>query len=242
MVNTAKQKDANYALTYYRMGEMYLLEGKKTQAAAAFKDYIRLEPNSRLAKDAASLMNAGPAPGAAQNKPVSTVKPEDAVKPNGQNPATPATPNKPATNPPGQHPAQPPAGQHPAQPPAAHGATPAHPAAPAHQPPAQVKPPEPPPPPPLTGDALYEDRLSRGRQARAIGDADNAVNLLKEAYGVHPDYSQVNYELGLAYIAASDPCDGKKYLERYLQLETDADAKAQAQEKLNGVVCDEPDN
>jgi hypothetical protein len=94
----------------------------------------------------------------------------------------------------------------------------------------------------LTGDALYQDRLKRGREQRVIGATDNAIRLLQEAYDVHPDYAQVNYELGLAYLADEQPCEGKKYLETYIDLETDEQAKEEARSRLNAVQCEETES
>ncbi len=89
--------------------------------------------------------------------------------------------------------------------------------------------------PELEGDELYQDRLSRGRRMRAIGSTDAAIRLLLEAYGVHPDYAQVNYELGMAYLTAGDTAQGRTYLEKYLELETDPALRAEVEQRLAAI-------
>ena len=89
--------------------------------------------------------------------------------------------------------------------------------------------------PDLEGDELYTDRLRRGRQMRAIGENDSAVTLLLEAYGVHPDYAQVNRELGLAYQSGAQLEMAKIYYEKYLNLETDSSAKVEIQSRLDAI-------
>jgi tetratricopeptide (TPR) repeat protein len=86
--------------------------------------------------------------------------------------------------------------------------------------------------PELSGDELYQDRLSRGRQMRARGLTSLAIDLLKIAYDVHPDYAQVNYELGLAYLADGQTEPARTHLERYLTLETDPARRAEVEARL----------
>jgi len=75
--------------------------------------------------------------------------------------------------------------------------------------------------PQLSGDELYQDRLSRGRRERAIGNYSRAIQYLLEAYGVHPDYAQVNYELGKAYYGGEQIEQAKIYFNRFLDFGTD---------------------
>ncbi len=102
--------------------------------------------------------------------------------------------------------------------------------------------------PDLEGDELYQDRLSRGRQMRAIGSTSAAIRLLEEAFDVHPDYAQVNYELGLAYLLDGQTVQGRYYLERYLELETDpvmiaeVEARLRAIEGNSDTTSEEPDS
>ncbi|MFH1675819.1 MAG: tetratricopeptide repeat protein [bacterium] len=89
--------------------------------------------------------------------------------------------------------------------------------------------------PKLEGDALYRDRLSRGRQMRASGATAAAIRLLLEAFDVHPDYAQINNELALAYLADGQTGEGKTYLKRYIKLETDPDLRAAAEARLKAI-------
>ncbi len=89
--------------------------------------------------------------------------------------------------------------------------------------------------PMLTGDDLYQDRLSRGRQMRAIGSTSAAIRLLLEAYEVHPDYAVVNYELGMAYLLDGQSVLGTEYLVTYLELETDPERRAEVEARLEAI-------
>ena len=250
MIQTAIEKDPAYPLAHYRAGEMFLAQDNKVEAEAAFKDYLRLEPGSRLATEAMAILETlgpqQPISTELSTQPEETVPVQEELPPAEENAQTTATTTQQetetATSTPAEQPASTPnnstASQHEntsAQ--TSNTQPPAEP--PASQPPAEVTPPPQPEEPPLTGDALYEDRLSRGRQMRAIGAFDAAIRLLEEAYSVHPEYAQVNYELGLAYIADEQTCEGRDYLERYVELETDEQARDEAQARLNNVVCDE---
>jgi len=86
--------------------------------------------------------------------------------------------------------------------------------------------------PELEGDDLYNDRLSRGRRMRGRGSYAAAIQLLLEAYDVHPEYKQVNYELGLAYFSNGQLLSAKRHLEKYISLETDTVLRVQAEAKL----------
>lgn len=232
MVQKAIEIDPNYPLAHYRAGELFLAKGDKEQATQAFNDYLKLEPNSRLAMDANALLKSmqegtlpvqktpeeqtPPAEETTTTQPESTESTDEATTEGGDT-QTEETTSPPAETDQGSE------GQ------STEGSgNETHQAAP---------PPE--PEPVLTGDALYEDRLSRGRRMRAIGANAAAIRLLTEAYEVHPDYAQVNYELGLAYISDDQTCEGRTYLEKYVELETDPEARAEAEQRLDAVQCDE---
>ena len=98
--------------------------------------------------------------------------------------------------------------------------------------------------PELTDDELYQDRLSRGRQMRAIGSTQAAIRLLTEAYEVHPDYALVNYELGMAYLTDGQNESARFYLERFIELGTDPELIAEVQVRLDiigSTTVEEPD-
>lgn len=93
--------------------------------------------------------------------------------------------------------------------------------------------------PELTGDELYTDRLSRGRQMRAIGSTQAAIMLLMVAHEVHPDFAVVNYELGMAYLTDGQIELARHYLERYISLETHQTLIAEVQARLNALDVNE---
>jgi Tfp pilus assembly protein PilF len=258
MLRTGMDKDPNYAMAHYVAGELFMDMGDKDNAIAAFSDYISLEPGSMLADRAQATidgLNSGDI--VAGTYPESTVTEEGAVDEAAEEPldevtdetttegtedeatqeendtettdeTTPdETAEEPATD--EEQPAteEPAADDTETTEPAADDTTEEQP---------EVTEPE---LPDLEGDALYQDRLSRGRRMRAIGSTSAAIRLLLEAYGVHPDYAQVNYELGMAYLADGQTENGKTYLEKYLTLETDEDAKAEVEARLRALESEE---
>jgi tetratricopeptide (TPR) repeat protein len=231
MIQKAIEIDPSYPLAHYRAGELFLAQGDKEQATKAFNDYLTLEPNSRLAQDARALLK-GMEEGAllTHETPTEEITPEETTQTEGTVESAPTTESTQTEETPPEGTATPPAENGQSEEGQSTGE--------AGSETSEVTPP-PEPEPVLTGDALYEDRLSRGRRMRAMGSNAAAIRLLTEAYEVHPDFAQVNYELGLAYLNDDQMCEGRKYLEKYVELETDPEARAEAEQRLNAVQCDE---
>jgi tetratricopeptide (TPR) repeat protein len=247
-IETAREIDPSYPLLHYRAGELFRAQGMDEQAIAAFTDYISLEPDSLFAQDARAIIdsltleNNTTAPGDGQSLEEEVTPPEDEAltEETDQTELEEPTEEEIAAEEEVTEEAAPveeepePAVEEPA---------------PEEETPADETPTEEAPPeettqenheatnnlPDLEGDDLYNDRLRRGRQMRAIGSTAAAINLLLQAYEVHPDYAQVNYELGMAYLLDGQTDTGVNYLERYLDLETDPALRAEVENRIQAV-------
>ena len=256
----ARQHDPNYPLLHYRAGELFLEEGDDASAIAAFSDYIRLEPGSRLADDAEALVQqlSGTEELSEEDLEESEeemteeeeleeelteeeldeeieeeelveeeeiteeevleeeeITEEEEIIEEEESEEEMTEEDETSEEEVTEEAAEEEETEEAAE----------------EEEEATVEPEL----PDLEGDALYQDRLSRGRQMRAIGSSAAAIRLLTEAYEVHPDYAIVNYELALAYLLDGQTDQGKHYLQRYIGLETDPDLKARAQERLDAL-------
>ncbi len=251
-IEKALQYDPGYPLAKYRSGELYLAQGDSENALAAFGECLSLESNSRLYMDAQeqidkinSLLGATVPPGDQEGQTSGVETEDQAVEDQTTEEATAdetaseqaaeETVGDEGTEETAAPDEETPDEEQPATETAEEEPAPAE--TTEEDQPAEVE--NEPAEPPLTGDALYEDRLSRGRQMRAIGSSAAAIGLLLEAYDVHPDYAQVNYELGLAYLLDGQTSEGKGYLQRYIELETDPDLRAKAEERLRAIEGDD---
>jgi tetratricopeptide (TPR) repeat protein len=237
------QNDPNYPLAHYVAGEWFLSQGMEDEAVNEYRAYLALEPHSRFAFDAQSRLSTlhpgedfGFLPG---DMPLSTgaedmagldislnseetelddeelTEEEQQLEEEAENEDVEEEVEEPEEEVVDETPEEEVVEEEPVE--------------------EVVEEPESEPEPELTGDALYQDRLSRGRQMRAIGSTDAAIRLLLEAYEVHPNFKQVNYELGMAYLAAGQTGTGVGYLEAYIQLETDPAARAEVQERIDAI-------
>ena len=249
----AGEIDPDYPLLHYRAGELFRAQGQEDEAVAAFQEYLLLEPNSRLAEDAeAILATLNPSLVEGAGLPTTPVAGEETETPESESEITeeiieeePAVeevaPDEETTEEESvdeesevvdevtedveetadEETADEEAADEEATDETENGEE-------------EVVVPD---LPELTGDALYQDRLSRGRQMRAIGSSQAAIRLLIEAYEVHPDYAVVNYELGMAYLIDGQNDSAKFYLERYIELETDPELIADAQARLDAIAA-----
>ena len=248
-ISKAKDIDERYPLLHYRAGELFLAQGYKDQAMVAFGDAIRLEPEgSRLAENAQEMIDrimSGetiPLDISDESTQVSQVEDEEALDE--------GTPDEEIADEEAVDETEETVDE------ADETATTADEEAvdeetatddetttdtttedvtteeTSDETVEEVVEPE---QPALEGDELYNDRLSRGRQMRARGSYPEAIDLLLEAYDVHPYYAQVNYELGLSYYFNEQPLLAKPHLEKYLEVGTDPDLRATVQEKLDEV-------
>jgi len=232
MLRSAMTKDPNYPLAHYVAGELFMDMGDTENAIAAFSDYIAVEQGSMLTDRAQRMIDgliSGEIVPGVDTEIIETTEeiqpPEDIQAEIEQEIAEREATEEPVEETPEPEPAQPEAEEE----------TPDEtPETPEETTPEVVE-------PELQGDDLYNDRLSRGRRMRAIGSTDAAIRLLLEAYAVHPDYAQVNYELGMAYLAAGQNANARTHLEKYLQLETNEQAKEDVRARLRALDTAQPE-
>jgi len=246
-IEKAMECDSAYPLAHYRAGELFMAQGMEEEAKAAFGDYLRLEPGTRLAQEAELILATLDL---AQESEVSesTALEESAVEAAEEEIAEEelvaeeeATGEEEIAGE-GEIPAEEEVTE--AEEPAAEEAVEEESAEEQVEEPVEeeaeeveevVETPPEPELPELTGDDLYRDRLRRGRQMRAIGSTEAAISLLLEAYQVHPDYAQVNYELGMTYLLDGQTDQARTYLEKYLELETDPELRAEVEARLEAI-------
>jgi len=250
-ISKAKDIDERYPLLHYRAGELFLAQGYKDEAMVAFGDAIRLEPEgSRLAENAQEMIDritSGetiPLDISDESTQVSLVEDEEAL--DEENPDEEITDEEALDESESEEtvdetdedettPDEETVDEETATDDETIADTTTEDVTTEETPDETVDEVVEPELPALEGDELYNDRLSRGRQMRARGSYPEAIDLLLEAYDVHPYYAQINYELGLSYYFNEQPLLAKPHLEKYLEVGTDPDLRATVEEKLDEV-------